>query len=83
MNKIKKFFNIKTAYKFELGDLYALFMVLNVVLVMTVGLVASWVGIGIAVISLIIDFAHDRRINGIVMHLASLVLNIFFIVVYL
>jgi len=76
---VKKFFNITTPYKFEWNDIRALAMVINVILIMRFGLSISWFGLGIAVIGLIKDFTSDRHINGIVMHFASMVLNIYFL----
>ena len=36
MDKIKKFFKIKSGYKFEIGDFYALAFVINVILIITI-----------------------------------------------
>lgn len=80
---MKKFFNITESYKFDIGDLRAFTMVLNVILIMTIGLSSSWFGLALAVLGLTKDF-HDsnRRINGMVNHLASAVLNIYFLVLF-
>ena len=82
MEKVKKFFNIKERYKFELGDFYAITFLINVILVMTIGIVASWFGLTIAIISLFIDLFTDRRINNIISHLSSIILNIYFLIVF-
>lgn len=82
MDKIKKFFKIESGYKFELGDFYALAFVINVILIITIGIIASWVGLGIAIIGLILDFTTNRRINNIISHLSSLILNIYFLVAF-
>ena len=79
---MKKFFNIEGSYKFEWNDLRCLGMVVNVMLIMCFGLSISWFGLGIAIIGLVKDFTSDRRINGIVMHFASAVLNIYFLILY-
>ena len=79
MNKIKKFFNIRTSYKFEWNDLRAFMTLLNVIAIMIFGLPASWFGLAIAACGLIRDFTTDRHINGIVMHLTTICLNIYFI----
>ena len=76
---MKKFFNIETAYKFEMNDLRAVIQILNVVLIMIFGLSVSWFGLTLAVCGLVKDFTTDRHINGIAMHLASAVLNIYFL----
>ncbi len=80
---MKKFFNITESYKFDIGDLRAFTMVLNVILIMTVGLSSSWFGLALAMLGLARDF-HDsnRRINEMVNHLASMVLNIYFLVLF-
>lgn len=82
MEKVKKFFNIKEKYKFELGDFYATTFLVNVILVMTIGIVASWFGLAIAIIGLFIDLFTDRRINNIISHLSSVILNIYFLIAF-
>ena len=79
MTAIKKFFNIETAYKFEMNDLRAAIQVINVALIMIFGLSVSWFGLVLAVCGLIKDFTTDRHINSIVMHTAGAVLNIYFL----
>jgi len=76
---IKRFFNIKTAYKFEMNDLRAGIQVLNVALIMMFGLSVSWFGLALAVFGLVKDFTTDRHINSITMHTASAILNIYFL----
>jgi hypothetical protein len=80
MEKIKKFFNIETAYKFEMNDLRAVIQVINVALIIAYGLSVAWFGLALAVFGLIKDFTTDRHINSIVMHLAGAVLNINFLI---
>ena len=77
---MKQFFGITQKYTFEWNDLRCLAMILNVVLVMFFGLSISWFGLGIAVVGLIKDFTSDRHINGILMHCASVALNIYFLI---
>jgi hypothetical protein len=79
MEKIKRFFNIETAYKFEMNDLRAGIQILNVALIMMFGLSVSWFGLALAVFGLVKDFTTDRHINSIMMHTASAVLNIYFL----
>ena len=76
---IKKFFNIETSYKFEMNDLRAFIQIVNVALIMMFGLSVSWFGLALAVFGLIKDFTTDRHINSILMHMASGVLNIYFL----
>lgn len=79
MTRVKKFFNIETPYKFEYNDLRCLITILNVGLIMAYGLSISWFGLAVAIIGLIKDFATDRHINGILMHFASVALNVYFL----
>lgn len=80
MTKVKEFFKIETAYKFEYSDLRALITVVNVILIMIYGLSIAWFGLAIALIGVVKDLAVDRHINGLVMHLSSVALNIYFII---
>lgn len=79
MTKIKRFFKIETPYKFEMNDLRCAIQIVNVVLIMIFGLSISWFGLAIAFAGLIKDFATDRHINGILMHLSGCVLNGYFL----
>jgi len=76
---MKKFFRIEEPYKFEMNDLRAVIQIINVVLIMIFGLSVSWFGLALAICGLIKDFTKDRHINGILMHLASAILNIYFL----
>lgn len=76
---MKKFFRIEMPYKFEMNDLRAVVQIINVALIMIFGLSISWFGLTIAVCGLVKDFATDRHINGILMHTAGAVLNLFFL----
>ena len=79
MNKIKRFFKIEKNYQFEWNDLRAIIQIVNVVLIMIFGLTVAWFGLAIAVLGLVKDFMTDRHLNGIAMHISSIVLNIYFI----
>ena len=76
---IKKFFNIESPYKFEWNDLRCFITVINVILIMTYGLSISWFGLAVAIVGIIKDLTKDRRINGLLMHLANAALNIYFL----
>lgn len=79
MERIKKFFGIETAYKFEWNDLRAVITIINVILIMTFGLSIAWFGLAVALLGLVRDFTKDRHINGILMHFSSVILNIYFL----
>lgn len=77
---IKKFFNIETAYKFEMNDLRAIIQIINVLLIMMFGLSVSWFGLTIALCGIIKDCHNpNRHLNDFLMHGASAVLNIYFL----
>ena len=78
---MKKFFRVNEPYRFEWNDLRAFITVINVVLIMIYGLSIAWFGLAIALIGVIKDLTVDRRINGLIMHLATVALNIYFLVV--
>lgn len=79
---MKNFFRIESGYKFEWNDLRCFITVVNVILIMMYGLSIAWFGLGVAVIGVIKDLTTDRRINGLIMHLANVSLNIYFLLVY-
>ena len=78
---MKKYFGIDGKYTFEWNDLRAVITVINVILIMVCGLSIAWFGLAVAVIGIIKDLVVDHRINGLVMHMASVALNIYFLVI--
>ncbi len=79
---MKKFFRIEEGYKFEWNDLRCFITVVNVILIMIYGLSISWFGLAVAVIGIIKDIKTDRRVNGLLMHIANASLNIYFLLSY-
>lgn len=79
---MKNFFRIESGYKFEWNDLRCFITVVNVILIMMYGLSIAWFGLGVAVIGVIKDLTTDRRINGLIMHLANVSLNVYFLLIY-
>ena len=77
---MRKFFKIEEPYKFEYNDLRAFITVINVILIMIFGLSIAWFGLAVALIGVIKDLTVDRHINGLVMHLATVALNIYFLI---
>ena len=77
--KIKQFFNIEGAYRFEWNDLRALLMFINFVLIMFNFSVGSTFGLIVASFGLVKDFTTDRHISGILMHITSIMLNCYFL----
>lgn len=76
---MKEFFRIETPYVFEWNDLRCLIQMVNVALIMAFGLSISWFGLFIALFGLVKDLTTDRHINGILMHLSGVVLNLYFL----
>lgn len=79
MDRIKNFFRIEGGYKFEWNDLRCFITVLNVILIMKYGLSIAWFGLAVAAIGVVKDLTTDRRVNGLLMHLSSVALNIYFL----
>lgn len=79
---MKNFFNIETGYKFEWNDLRCFVTVINVILIMIYGLSISWFGLFVAVVGIVKDLTTDRKVNGLLMHIANTALNIYFLLMY-
>ncbi len=79
MEKVKSFFSIETPYRFEWNDLRCGITILNVVLIMLFGLQVSWFGLAVALFGVCKDLSQHRHINDVLMHLSSVVLNIYFL----
>lgn len=76
---MKKFFRIDAdGYKFEWNDLRALLQIVNVMLIVFAGFnVGAIFGLVIGGLGLLKDLTIDRHINGIVLHLAGIALNVY------
>lgn len=79
MEKIKKFFKVEKPYQFEWNDLRCFITVVNVILIMIYGLSIAWFGLAVALVGVVKDLTTDRRINGLLMHLSNVALNIYFL----
>jgi hypothetical protein len=82
MTKVKNFFKIEEKYRFEYNDLRCLITILNVILIIIYGLSISWFGLAVAAIGIIKDLTIDRHINGLLMHIATAALNIYFLLIF-
>lgn len=75
---MKKFFKIESEYKFEWNDLRALLQIVNVMLIVFADFnVGAVFGLVIGGLGLLKDLLVDRHINGIILHLAGIALNIY------
>lgn len=79
---MKKFFRIEGNYQFEWNDLRCFITIVNVILIMMYGLSIAWFGLAVAVVGIVKDLTTDRRINGLLMHLANVALNVYFLLAY-
>lgn len=79
---MKNFFKIEDTYKFEWNDLRCFITIINVILIMIYGLSIAWFGLAIALVGVIKDLTTDRRINGLLMHLANVALNVYFLLAF-
>lgn len=80
MTAIKKFFNITEHYVFDYNDIRCLITLINVILIMTFGLSVALFGLAISIIGTVRDLTiKDRRINSTIMHLATILLNCYFV----
>ena len=66
-------------YKFELNDLRAIITLINVILIMRFGLSIAWFSFTVAIIGMIKDIVIDKKANGLIMHAANAILNLYFI----
>lgn len=76
---MKEFFGITEPFRFEWNDLRAFIQVLNVVLIMIFGLQVSWFGLAVALFGVCKDMSQHRHINDVIMHLSSVALNVYFL----
>lgn len=79
MQRLTEFFKVNEPYRFEWNDLRCFVTIINVILIMIYGLSIAWFGLAVALVGIVKDLTIDRRINGLLMHLANAILNIYFI----
>lgn len=77
---MKNFFHIESAYKFEWNDLRTFITVINVILIILFGLQVAWFGLAVAFIGIIKELTGNRHINCLVSYIATIVLNINFLI---
>lgn len=65
--------------KIEWNDLRAFITVINVLLIMKFGLSIAWFSLGVASLGLLKDITVDKKANGAIMHIANIILNIYFL----
>ena len=65
--------------KLEINDFRSLITVINVALIMFFGLSFAWLGLIVAGLGMIKDVTVDNKCNGLIMHSANVMLNIYFL----
>jgi len=79
---MRRFFNLEPPYKLEWQDARAIASFLNTALILAFGVHFAWVGLGISALGLIKDLTNrERHINDIVLHLSTIVLNIYLLTI--
>lgn len=76
---MKRFFGIHEQYRFEWNDLSALLTLGNVILIILNVPIAPYFGIANAALCLVVDIFQRQHINLYTIHLALIVMNIYFL----
>lgn len=73
----------KIKFQFEWNDLRCLITVVNVILIMIYGLSIAWFGLAVASLGIVKDLTEipnkKFRFSSLIMHLANVALNVFFL----
>ena len=77
---MREFFNLTAPYNFEINDLRCFITLVNVALIILFGSSVAYFGLIVALLGVIKDLTIDRKINGLVMHLTNVLLNIYILV---
>ena len=80
LKKIQEYFEIDQRYQFEWGDIRALLTVLNVIGIVWWGIWGAAIGLFLSFWAVMQAIDKDRRINGIIIGLALIALNLYFLV---
>lgn len=66
-------------FKLECNDIRALLTITNVILITHFGLSVAWIGLLIALFGIVKDFTVDKKLSGLIIHVANAILNIYFL----
>ncbi len=81
METIKKYFSITASkYQFEWNDVRCAIQLANVICIMIFGLSVAWFGLFYAMFGVIKDLTQHRHMNEMFMHLSSVALNVYFLI---
>ena len=76
---MKKFFDIKESYKFEMMDMFTILTILNVAFILMGFWWAPIIGLVNCGINIINNIIHRYHINSYIMQIALIVLNLYFL----
>ena len=76
---MREFFGLNEPFRWEWQDLRAGITLLNVILIMIFGLTVSWFGLAVALFGVCKDLSKKRHINDLIIHLSSVILNVYFL----
>lgn len=66
--------------KLEWNDLRCVLTLINAILIIFYDKSIAWFGISVAFLGIMKDITLDKKINGVVMHFTTLLLNIYFLI---
>jgi len=73
---MKKFFKLDKPYEFDINDIRAILSIINLWSIVVKNNIMIFVCVLLAAFGVINDVAFNRRINGLVIHFSSLLINI-------
>lgn len=79
---MKEYFKLYAPYCFEWNDVFAIANMINTLLVIKFGLVASWFGLAVSVACMIDDVIEVKKFNLTLLHLSIAVLNAYFLLLF-
>ena len=71
---------MRNRYNFELNDLRSLLTIINVICVIGFGVSVCWIVIVVGLVGIVKDLTIDRKINGLLMHTANVLMNVYLLV---
>ena len=66
-------------YRFEWNDVRAMVTVVNVILILRFGVTISYLGLLVSILGMAKDFLVDRKLSGMLMHMANAMLYTYFL----
>lgn len=66
--------------KIEWNDLRCIITLINAILIICFNRSIAWFGVIVAALGIVKDFTVDKKLNGAIMHSATLLLNVYFLI---